>query len=274
MKRRYGGVCPALRPSRRARGRVAHSRDIERSAGLNRRVHSTVRQARRCGDEISIRLVTGKAVFSHTNRSSFRLLCIIRSTCVGIVRTMLVNLLGREIEAVLEQLADVFLEYELQFLGDRIELVLVVYEGLDRLDRNETVVSHRVGPFRVQDTRANDGCKVLHVHSTACLFVDMRERCHPFEENKQDFERVAIRPREHCNQQMEATDALLLVRKIYQYSGKTFQQEGKVLDAGTSTYVAQHKIACADGKSREDRASPARTSSTELLVGRDCHPTS
>lgn len=113
---------------------------------------------------------------------------------------MLVNLLRREIEAVLEQLADVFLEHELQFLGDRIELVLMVYEGLDRLDRNETVVSHRVGPFRVQYTRANDGCEVLHIHSTACLFVDMRERSHPFEEYKQDFQCVAIRPRKHCNQ--------------------------------------------------------------------------
>jgi hypothetical protein len=28
----------------------------------------------------------------------------------------------------------------------------------------------------------------------------MRERCHPFEENKQDFQCVAIRPRKHCNQ--------------------------------------------------------------------------
>jgi hypothetical protein len=154
VKRRYGGVCPALRPSWRARGRIAYGRDIEWSAGLNRRVHSTVRQARRRGDEVSIRLVTGKAVFSHTYRPSFCLLRIVRSTCVGIVRAMLVNLLGREIEAVLEQLADVLLEHELKFFGDRVELILVVYEGLDRLDRNETVVSHRVGPFRVQDTRA------------------------------------------------------------------------------------------------------------------------
>jgi len=92
--------------------------------------------------------MTGQAILSETGDTSIRFLVgIVWPPGIRVIRAMLIDLLWWQIQAVLEELTDILLEHKLKFFRHRVKLVLMLNERFDRLDRYETVVSHRVRPF-------------------------------------------------------------------------------------------------------------------------------
>lgn len=54
--------------------------------------------------------------------------------------------------------------------------VIIRDEGIDRLDREETLVHGAILRVGIEDIRRHDGRKVVNVHLATRLLVDMGER--------------------------------------------------------------------------------------------------
>jgi hypothetical protein len=103
-----------------------------------------------------------------------------------------VDLFWWQVEIFGENVEDVLVDNECQFIGDHIEFVLRFEHLLNSLDTNETFVTSRIHPFGVEDGGCDDGREVGHVHARSSLFVAVRKRGNPFEEHKQNFHRVSV----------------------------------------------------------------------------------
>jgi hypothetical protein len=115
---------------------------------------------------------------------------------------MPVDLLRWEVELLRKDVVYPFVDHERQFLRDAVIVVLVLQEVLDSLDSDEGFVTRGVGPLGIEDRRTDDGREVGHVHPRAGLFVLVRERRDPLEEDEQDFHGVAIVPGKEGDKQV------------------------------------------------------------------------
>jgi hypothetical protein len=107
---------------------------------------------------------------------------------------MPVDLLGRKIQVLGEDIEDVFVNDEPEFLGDSIVLVLVLQHVLDGRDGDEGFVPGRIGAFGIQDGGANDGGEIAEVHPRTGLLVLVRKGGDPFEKDEEDLHCVAVIP--------------------------------------------------------------------------------
>ena len=124
---------------------------------------------------------------------------------LGVLCTMTMDLLGWQIELLVEDVEDVFRDDKHEIWRDEVVLVLVLQEILHGLDGDERFVSGRVGAFRVQDRGAYDSRKVGQVHTRASLLVSVRECAHPFEEDEEDLQSVAVAARQENDQKVQAS---------------------------------------------------------------------
>ena len=83
------------------------------------------------------------------------------------------------------------------------ELVLLFQQLRDYSNTREMFVAYTVFAFAtLEDTWCNDGRQVVQVHLAPSFLVDVGERCHPLEEDQNDFHCVSVCPRKEQAHEM------------------------------------------------------------------------
>ena len=93
----------------------------------------------------------------------------------------------------------------------REELVLVDEQCLYDSNAVQAFILRRVLASCIEDVRTDDTREIRQVHLAAGDLVNVREGCHPFEEDEEDFHGVAVVLWQHAAEQMQCSTAFALV---------------------------------------------------------------